>query len=217
MTTIATEVSKYLKELLDDNDPFFKIVLGDKEATPPNIINTPNDYDIGMVANFLEWNRQLTISLLKQLVITSAQGKFLDFILHTHCNIVRLQNELDADYVDRAVNYIIGQKISPASIIHFTKKFSRPGIPKIYEGALDSAFADVCFASYYDKFRVTDPNSPYFLWNFVPAITRSVSSSVYFFVLELQNLTVAEIPELLDTVNRWRASGIDYEIRVVYV
>lgn len=217
MNTIANEVVKYLEALLDPNDDFFKIVLADKEAVPPNIVNTPSDYDIGMLSNFLEWNRQLAISLLKQLVITTAQGKFLDFILHTHCNIVRLSGELDEDYIDRAISYIIAPKVSPSTIIHYTKKFSRPGIPKIYEGSLDSMFSDVSFASYYDSIRVDDPDSPYYLWHIVPAITRSVQSSIYFFVLELQNLTMGEVPELIDTVNRWKASGIDYEIRVVYV
>jgi hypothetical protein len=216
MNNIADQVSKYLESILNVEDNLFKILLADTESNYDPIILTPNNYNIGMLSNFLEWNRQLTISLLKQIVITSATGKFIDFILHKHCDIVRLENESDEDYKTRASNYIIAPKISPASIIHYTKKFSRPGIPKIFSGSLDSAFSDVCFASYYNKTIINDPNSVYNQWNIVPAITRSVASSVYFFTLELENLTSGEIPELIDTVNRWKASGIDYEVRVVY-
>lgn len=211
--TVADLLNKYLKALFDVNDSIYKSFISDKDGVQESTIADPIDFNLGAIANVLEWNRQLTKSLLKQIRLDLAEGRFLNLIAHDHIGIVRYDGETDLEYKTRIQNFIIAHKVSPASIIFYTRPFSSPGEPVIIEGQQDSAFADVSFSDNYTSFQNQTPGDEFLHWIF-PAIATSSGASAYFFILILQNTASEDIPKVIDLVNRWIASGIDYEIHI---
>lgn len=179
-------------------------------------LSQPQNLNLGAIGSTLEWIRKLSISLLAQLSLTTAEDKFLDFMIHDHIGIVRFENETDSEYRERVRNYIIAYKVSRAAIIYHTRPYSNPGEPQLLDGVDDAAFADVSFSDVYTKFRNTQAG-PFYDWWVFPAITTSVGGSAYFFVLRLENTDSADIAKVIDLVNRWIASGIAYELQIVAV
>lgn len=209
---ISENLNRYLEQIFDTEDSIYKAIFSDITGISAGIINVPNDYDIGAIANLLEWNRNLSKSLLLMLNLQNAIGIWLDLIAHVHLGLVRFPEESDIDYKNRIINYIIAPKKSPASIVYYTIPFSNPGLPQLIESPSDIAYSDVTYASFYKKFKQT--GGQFDQWWILPAIAFSESASSYFFVLVLQNTNVDDVPKLVDLVNRWKTSGINYEIRI---
>ena len=216
MGTIANLLDKYLRALYDVSDPIYKSLVSDVEGIPEPIISNPIDYKIGAIASVFEWQRQLALSLLKQLFLTEAEGKFLDLMIHEHIGLMRFENEDDAVYSARVQDYIISQKVSRAAIIYYTRPYSDPGEPEILDGADDAAFADITHSDVYTEFRNEQVGAFYHWWVF-PAITASIGATAYFFVLRLENTNSADIAKVIDLLDRWVAGGIAYELQIVAV
>lgn len=214
MSTIAESVNKYL-QIFDQSDSLYLALLSNVGGVPNMTINNPTDFNIGAIANMLEWNRRLTISLRDQLYLNKATGKFLDLITFQHIGILRFPGESIADFVLRIQQLIINPKVSPASIIYHTRQFSSPADPVIVEGAQDSAFADVTFSDQYKSFKNQTPGPELNHW-ILPAITVGSAGGLYFFTLILENTPNNKIGELVDWVDRLIAAGVGYEIQINY-
>lgn len=216
MSTTANLLDKYLRALHNTSDPVYKSLVSDIDGVPEITINDPMDFNNGAIAGCLEWIRQLSIGLLKQICLSTAEGKYLDYMVHNHINLVKFQNETDTAYRERVRNYIIAPKISRASIIYYSRPFSSPGEPQILDGVDDAAFADVSFSDVYTSFQNQGLGLENNYWVF-PALTTSISGSAYFFVLRLENTVSSDIVKVVDLIDRWIAAGIAYEIQIVAV
>lgn len=214
--TIAETFNKYLRALYDTEDALYKILIADPNGVPAPVVTQPQDVHIGAIASTFEWVRQLAKSLVLQLFLNQATGKFLDFLVHNHIGIVRYEGESDDSYRHRVQVYIIAPKVSRAAILYYTRPFSSPNPPAILDGLDDAPYADLTFADVYESFQNEAPGPEYLYWVF-PAITLPVSASAYFFILQLENTPLSEVPAVLNLVDRWVAGGISYEIQIVRV
>lgn len=212
MSTIAQTLNEYLR-FFDWDDPVFKSLVSNPAGVPEPTITNPMHFNIGYMANLLEWNRKLVLKLLTQLDLTQAESQYLDLIAHKHLGITRYSGETNAEFVARIQVFVIAHKVSPASIIYHTKQFSSPGDPVLLEGPLDSAFADVTFTDNYQTFQNQAPGDDY-LWWVQPAITVGADGGLFFFILILQNTPDADIPKVIDLVDRLIAAGVNYQIQI---
>ena len=212
--TVAKTLIKWTRAIWDTEDPMYRSMVADLTGIPNPTIVKPTDFNNGVYAGMLEWNRQLTLTLLKQIDLSQASSKWLDYITQNHIGINRSKNETDSHFVNRVQEYIIGKKISPGAIIYFTRQFSPNAEPIIEEGIQDGAFADLSFTDIYTGFRNTVIGDQ-FDWYVFPAIATNSTVAAYFFVLILEGTSSDDIPMLFDYVNRWIGSGIGYEIRII--
>lgn len=212
MPTVAQTVDTYLQAIFSKNDPIYKSFISNSEGVPEALINNPMDFNIGVFAGFLEWNRQLTLNLIDQLDLTKAEGKFLNFLARELIKISRFAGESDAEWVTRIQAYTIRAKVSPASIIFHTRPFSTTE-PIIQEGPQDGAFAGLSFAGISTEFRNETPGQEFDHFVF-PAISINTEQAAYFFILILTETDPADIPKLFDLMDRWVAGGVQYEIRI---
>lgn len=210
MATVAETLNKHLGQVLDTDNALYKSLISDPEGTPAGTVNNPTDYNIGVLAGMLEWNRDLTKTLVKQLDLTQATGKYLDFIAHDHLGIFRHASESDTDFVTRIQDYIVGAKVSPGAIIYHMRKFSSTE-PQILEGEQDGAFADVSFSDVYQGFRDVVDNLFVF-----PALTVGSDSQAFFFILILEDTAAADVTALFEELERLVAAGIEYEVQITY-
>ena len=144
MGTVAKTLDRYL-QIFRHDDPLYKYLVSDVDGVPAATPIKPTDFNIGVIADMLEWNRRLTLSLGRQLYLDQATGFMLDYYVQTATGIYRFEGESDSEYSIRIKNYILSRRCSPASIIHYTQLYSPGGMPKLLEGQMDSAFADVSF------------------------------------------------------------------------
>lgn len=216
MSNITKTLNKYLQAKFDTNHPIYKALIANASNTPPASPAKPSELDIGAIANMLEWTRLLGLGLKNQLDLEQSDTKYLNLILHELMDIVRYDGENDADYLERAINFVIAPKVSEASIIFYTIPYSSPGIPQIIIGG-ETAFADVTFSDNYTELQNATPGSPELNHWIFPAIATDGFAAAYFFILRLENTNIDDIVEVVDTVNRWIAAGINYEIQIVSV
>ncbi len=216
MSNITKLLNKYLKPKFDVTHAIYTALISNSANTPPGSPSKPSDLNIGAIANILEWTRLLSKGLLNQLDLTLASTKYLNYTIQDLIGIVRFESEIDADYLQRTVNYIIAPKVSEASIIYYTIPFSSPGLPQILDGT-ETAFSDVSFSDNYSEFQNKTPGSPEYDYWIFPALSNENSGGAYFFILRLENTATADIIKTVDLVNRWIAAGIRYEIQIVSV
>jgi len=216
MGNITKKFNSYLP-FFDHNDIVYKSVFCDKDGIPNNTIKKPIDLNLGAIASLLEYNRLLTIQLIDQVYLNKAKEKYLDKF-GLFFDIKRIKNESDNEYYLRIKNYIFSHKVSPASIIDAVKQYSSR-LPKIIEERLDSAFSDLSFSDYYTfNTRIGDPNSIYYQWYIAPAIASNSGddSTAFYFILQMYNLQNQDIIKVIEIVNEWKASGVEYHIEIIY-
>lgn len=206
---VTEQINEYLKALYDLDDPVYKSVYADRDGTPNPTINDPNDFNLGAVANVLEWNRQLGLCLVDQIFINKASTKYLREILEKNIGIIRYPGESDADYLARAQNFIIGRKVSKAAIIFSMRQYSSTE-PVIQEGNFDVAYADVSYSDVYSSFQLVSPTTDWVL----PALSANENETSFFFVLKLTDTDPNDFVKVIDTLNRLVAAGVAYEVQV---
>lgn len=214
MGNIAKVVNKYLRALYDIEHEIYKSVISDENGIASPTVNNPMDYNIGAIAGVLEWNRNLTLSLINQLFLNQATGKFLNLQAHDQIGIVRYYGESDVDYAKRVADFIIAPKISPASIIYYLRPYSEDE-PIILEGRQDSMFADVSFSDNITEFQIETPGQYFEHW-VSPAIAGSAATLSYYFIVILKNTLSGDVQKVMDIIDRWVASGINYEVQITY-
>lgn len=213
MGTVAEILNKYLP-MFDHNDRTYKSVISDVDGVPNATITKPTDFNIGAIANLLEYNRHLTIFLREQIYLNKAVGAFLDYFVSTIFNMYRYEGEDDTAFATRVAKYILAHRMSPASIIDAVKQYSSQ-LPEIIEGELDSAFADVTYSDNYTSFIcANDSDSVYYRWWVLPAIPCGIDSGAFYFILVMYNLDPNNIAAVVDIVNNWKVAGVAYHIEV---
>ncbi|HNR90656.1 MAG TPA: hypothetical protein PKM65_20135 [Spirochaetota bacterium] len=212
MGTIADILNSYLP-MFDKSDPVYLALVCDRDGVPEAVIDKPVDLNIGVVADMLEYNRRLTISLTKQLFLDDAEGVFLNYFLNTICGFERLQSETDDQYITRVRNMVLEHRCSPAAIINAVRGYSDPD-PTILEGESDSAFADVSFTDSYKMFQIA--SGPYREWWVYPALPVGQDSAEFFFVLVMYNTADVDVIKIIEIVDQFIAAGVGYEIRIEY-
>lgn len=209
---ITNTLNKYLKAIYDINDDIYKSLISDETGVPAGVINTPIDYNLGVIASVLQYTVTLYIDLVSQIFLDESEGTYLDLIAHNHIGIVRYTGETDANYITRIQKFILNEKTSPTAIIVAARPFSSVE-PIIVEGATDSAFADWTFSDNYTSFQNQTAGAEFDYW-IMPAIAIGQDSSAFFFILILENTTEAQVPELLDMLERYVAAGVSYEVQI---
>lgn len=210
--TVAELLNKYLRTLYDIDDNIYKSLISDVNGSPEVVISDPIDYNIGVIADILEWTRQLSISLGKQIFLNQAEGKYLDLLAHNNIGLVRYPSENDTDYISRVQKFIIGRKVSPAAIIFYMRPYSDIE-PAIIEGGTDTAFSDITFNDVFTTFQQLTPGSEFGNW-VNAAIAGSDKVASHFFTLVLEGSSASDIPLIIDTMNRLIAAGVGYEVQI---
>ncbi len=216
MSTIAEQLDDMLMAIVDPEDEIYKSLISDKEGTPESDPVNPVDLNIGATAGILEWNRRIAKSLLTQLFFDQSEGMFLDLIAHKYIGMPRGGGESDTEYRNRIMDVILGHKVSPASIIFYSRPYSSKE-PIIYEGSQGAAYAGLSYAGVYDEMLIEHSEKPQMIGQWVfPAMAIRVEGSDCFFVLFLEDTDPADLPMLVDKLNRLIAAGVEYEIRIKY-
>ncbi len=217
MSTIADKLNRELREIFDTGDDIYKALVADPDGTPEVTIVNPADYNIGAMANLLEYNRELSKCLIDQLDFNLQTGIYLTLTVHELLGEFRYEGETDAQMVARIQGYILDYKVSRTAIILGTTKFSTPGTPEILRCSSDIMYCDVGYCD--STGAVFEVASGDFQGEFVtPGYTSLLGSGTPFcFRLILENTTLAQLPELADVVDRWVASGIQVIIEIEYV
>jgi len=215
MGTIAQEFNTMLAAFFNKDDLVYQSVFCNEYNTPETSPVNPEDMNIGAVASMIEYNRRLSLSLIKQLFLDQAEGIYLNLIAQNYLDIARAQSESDADYRARIVELILGHKVSPAAIIYTMRKYSSQE-PEIYEGKQNSAYASLSYAGVYSNFKITS-GLPHLIDTFVfPAVTLLIEDEAFKFILFLWDTASGDIPLVIDTLNQFIAAGVTYEVRIQY-
>lgn len=211
---IVDRINNNLKALYDVNDdPIYKSLICDKDGVIPTTITKPTDIDIGAIASPIEYLRLLSIDLITQLYIDEATGEFLKYQLEEFFSSLRLEDETDAEWVQRTIATILQQKVSRASIIYSLRPYSSQE-PEITNIIQESAFADYCFADATNSGSYTMDDGT--LVNWVPAIAENFQSSFYTIKITLYDTTVDDIWTVQNIIGKILAAGITYILEIQY-
>lgn len=193
-----------------DSDPIYKAVICDRDGIPESSIVKPTDFNLGAVANNIEYLRRLGKDLLKQLYINQASGEFLKYELETFFKNLRLQDETEAAWTARTISLVFQPRVSKASIIYALRPYSSIE-PEIVQGGGDSAFADVSFADRMTKYTTTFDGETFIVY---PAYAQTESSAFYSIVVILYDTPSASLYTVSDIINKYIAAGISFKIEI---
>jgi len=193
-----------------DTDPIYKVLICDKDGVPETVISKPTDFNIGAIANNIEYLRRLGKDLVKQLYIDQASGEFLKYELETFFKSLRLQDETEASWIARTISLVFQPRVSQASIIYALRPYSSME-PEIITGGGDSAFADSSFADRYTKYQTTFDGETFVVY---PAYGQTASSSYYSIVVILYDTPSASLYTVSDIINKYIAAGISFKIEI---
>lgn len=211
--TIQDRVNNNLSALFDvDDDPIYKAFICDKDGTNPSTVTTPTDIDIGVITSQIEYLRRLSVGLAKQIFIDQADHTFLKFVLEEFFDSLQLENETDAEWVQRTIDIVFNQKLSRAAIIFAMRPFS-DAEPVITTTGLESAYADFSYADIYVKDEYVLGSETIFI---LPAITEDYQSGVFAFKLILTNTSASDIYTVLDLLDKIVAAGILVVLQIEY-
>lgn len=207
---IAIRINDSLKAIFNTDDPIYRAVICDKEGVPESTIVKPTDFNLGAVANNIEYLRRLGKDLVKQLYINQASGKFLKYELETFFKSLKLQDETETDWINRTISLVFQPRISKASIIYALRPYSSLE-PEIIQGGGDSAFADVSFADRYVKYNTVYEGSNFAVY---PAIAQTAESAFFSIVIILYDTPANQLYAVADLINQYIAAGISYTIEI---
>jgi hypothetical protein len=213
MGNVTTTINDHLTAIFDVSDALYKLLFSDSAATVPDNPANPIQLGLGIMADLLEWNRLLSLSLLLQLNFKNSTGIYLDMIANEYFGIIRASGETDDEYKVRVIDIILGIKVSPAAIINSMKPYSSSTAPKLYEGNRGTAYADCSYSDVYAQFTISDKTSKMYGQVVYPAIT-TLGNALFYLLIILSNTPLKQIPAILDKLSRIVAAGVDYEIQI---
>ena len=207
---IAIRINDSLKAIFNTDDPIYKAVICDKEGVPETAIVKPTDFNLGAIANNIEYLRRLGKNLVKQLYIDQASGEFLKYELETFFKSLKLQDETESAWIARTISLIFQPRVSKASIIYALRPYSSVE-PEIIQGGGDSAFADVSFADRTIKYNTMFDGEIFVVY---PAYAQTVSSSFYSIVVILYDTPSSNLYTVSDIITKYIAAGISFKIEI---
>lgn len=211
--SITDIINNNLSALLNpDDDEIYKALICDQDGTIPGTISKPTDIDIGVIGSQIEYLRQLSITLLKQMYADQADTEFLEYTLNNFFDSLRLKEETDTAWLDRVVDSIFSQKVSRASIIFLLRPYSSQE-PEITNIIIDNAFADF---SYCDVYQSGDTTLDGETVHFLAAIADTSSSAFFSIKITLYDTTNTEILTVQDIINKIVAAGITTTLQIIY-
>lgn len=214
MATVARLFDNYLDGVHDISDPIYRALWAKHDSVLPAPYTHPNDADLGAASNIFEWTRKLCLSLVDQLNLQKAEGNFLKLLAWDLMDVPKYKDETLDHWRQRIADFVRAPKKSKAAIIYIMRQFSPGGEPVISTGEADSAFADVTYADWYESVRLDMPGTAFDGIYVLPAYSAGTNSNVYYFLLVLYD-TPADLGSwVVDYVNRWKAAGIDYDVRI---
>lgn len=210
---ITDRINNNLSALFDVNDdPLYKALISDKNGTIPATITKPTDIDIGVIASQIEYLRQLSINLVKQMYIDQAQTDFLEFVLNNYFSSLKLQDETDAQWVQRTIATVFNQKVSRAAIIFLLRPFSSQE-PEITDVSLENALADFSYADIYESGETElDGKTIYYF----TAVAESFESAFFTIKIILYDTPSTEIVTVQDIIHKITAAGITTILQITY-
>jgi hypothetical protein len=210
---IIDRVNNNLRTLFDIEDPIYKSLICDKDGTIPTTITKPTDIDIGALASQIEYLRRLSICLVRQLFIDEATGDFLKYQLNEFFDSLQLEDETEAEWVQRTIATVFQQKVSRAAIIYSLRPYSTQE-PEITNVIQESAFADFSFADVYTSGNYTMADGTMVSWT--PALAENFSSSFFTIKVTLYNTTTDDIWTVQNILRKIVAAGITYILVIQY-
>ena len=150
---ITKRINSNLSALYKIDDPIYQALICDNTGTNPDTISLPTDIDLGSITSEIEYLRRLSIDLLKQMYIDKASGEFLKYQLEEFFDSLRLEDELDIEWVQRTIATVFQNKVSNATIIYALRDYSTQE-PELSNIIQESAYADFCFADVYTSGNV---------------------------------------------------------------
>jgi hypothetical protein len=197
-----------------DTDNIYHALINDKDGTIPSTINKPTDIDIGVIASQIEYLRQLSITLLKQMFADQADTEFLEFILETFFDSFRLVGETDEEWLDRVISIIFLEKVSTTSIIVLLRIYStlEPVVTNLTEVPYN-AYADFSYADFYASGSTTLDGETI---HYVTAFSDTFESAFYAIKITLYNSSPNEIIAAQDVISKIIAAGIYAYLEIIY-
>lgn len=210
---ITDRINNNLAALYDvETDPVYKALISDKDAVMPATSNVPTDIDAGAIASQLEYLRQLSINMVKQLFIDEAESSFLKYILNNFFNSLQLQDESDVQWVQRVIATVFAQKVSRATIIFSLRPFSSLE-PVITNTSQESAFADFSYCDLYESGSVVLGSEIIY---YIAALAENYESSFFSIKITLQDTLPTDIYTVQDIIDKIVAAGISVKLQINY-
>lgn len=212
---ITDRINNELDALFNiEDDPIYKALVCDSDGTIPEEITSISDLDAGAITNMIEYLRRLSIDLIKQLFIDQASGEFLEYQLVDFFNSLQLEDESDAQWVDRTIAIVFQPKVSRATIIYSLRPYSSRE-PEITTITTESAYADFSFADVYTSYKATNPYGTGYVF-VLPAISESYSSAFFTIKITMYDTLTSDIYTIQDILDKILAAGIDYKLQITY-
>jgi hypothetical protein len=212
--SITDRINNNLSAIFNtDDDEIFKALVNDKDGNIPGTINKPTDIDIGVIGSQIEYLRQLSITLLKQMYMDQQDTEFLEFTLNNYFDSLQLRDETEAEWLQRVINNVFSQKVSQSAIIFLMRPYSPGGEPEITNIIVDNAFADLSYCDIYSSGETTldGDTIPY-----LAAIADTSNSAFFTIKVTLYDTPYAEIFTVQDVLNNIVAAGIDVVLQIIY-
>lgn len=209
---ITERVNQFLSAIFDLNDPIYKSLIANFEGISSTKILTPADFNEGAMSDLLEYNRELTAGLLKQIYFDQSHGSFLNMIINNHIGISRGNGESDDEYKKRTTDCLFSPKISPAAIKFLLRDYSTPNPPEIVEGEGVFCYSDSSYSDVYKKFKAR--GETYLTGSWVYSAITHYNVTAYLIIVILYNTPVQKLPVVIDIIKRSIAAGIDFQIEV---
>jgi hypothetical protein len=193
-------------------DVIFKALINNSDGSIPGTISKPTDIDIGVIGSQIEYLRQLSITLLKQMYIDQQDTEFLEYTLNNFFDNIQLKNETEVQWVQRVIDSVFSQKVSRAGIIFLMRPYSSQE-PEVTNIIVDNAFADHSYCDIYTSGSTTldGTNIPY-----LAAIADTSNGAFFTIKVTIYDTLFSEIYTVQEILNNIVAAGIDVILQVIY-
>lgn len=195
------------KDSFDDTNQIDITSAGTGNHTIEIYITEPEDFDIGVLSNALEYNRRLSRNLVEQLDLTNTEDRMvlLDEIIQGYLDVKRKINEPNSTYSQRVANELL-----------LYPRTSKPAIADGIDRFADSfqILSGTQMAMALDYTFLDSPASGNFTGQEVyPAFLGGPSGLPFHFILILDiDITSEALGQILDFINTAKAEGISYTV-----
>jgi len=205
---ITDRINSNLSAFFDIEDPVYRVFISDKDGVIPETVTKPTDIDIGANASKKEYLRRLSMSLIKQMFLNEAEKVILNYILNNFFDSLQLQDETDAQWVDRVIGTVFNHKVSRATIILALRPFSsrEPVITNVTD---QSAFCDFSYADIFFKDEAILDGETIFI---LPAVAENAESSDFTIKILLYDTPLSDVFSVRDIVDKVIAAGITVQL-----